>query len=606
VLPPEWDAHHRIPHANGGGTEITNGMALCRECHVRLHRSKTMIKPRKWQAEFLQKYRYHDQFCFLLEATPGSGKTIASALAFASDLENDVADFAIIVTPGTVIKGDSQSGFLGDWNKVGIQITTVLKDGQGCPTEFKGAVITYAQLPNIVPTLEIWARNGVRITTIGDEAHHGSLANKWGHAFQRLAQASIKVLLISGTPFRSDGEKIPFVDYDEKGHATAHHSYTYREAVRDNVCREIEFFTDDGLAEFVWRDEEATRIKLSDAKQDKDIAGASATIFRRHSDWLAKAIEKVSAAIDEDRTFDMDAAALVICKPGEENGGDEAGYSLRYLHQVEDLIRRLTGDEPVVVSYDDADANAKIEKFRKSTDRFMCAVRKVSEGVDIKRLRVGLLATAPGTELLFRQLVGRLVRVDDEKNPGTARMFMPKFAYLEEWAKRISDEAKAGIRDREKIPGEGGGRDREQSAFRAIHDEHIDGGGISDWGESFTASEINYAESVKADDTTLVSTPVTTIAHILRKINVEPDESAAPQEPLVIRKKKLRRKVVNAAQQLAYRRDPDNPDFSSVWVGIHNKFRVKNIDDLTDNHSIEVMEQVLAYVMQQLGVSRAA
>lgn len=38
VVDVEWHAHHIIPHAEGGETEIDNGQVLCVTCHKEVHR----------------------------------------------------------------------------------------------------------------------------------------------------------------------------------------------------------------------------------------------------------------------------------------------------------------------------------------------------------------------------------------------------------------------------------------------------------------------------------------------------------------------------------------------------------------------------------------
>ena len=35
----EWDAHHVVPYSQGGETKMHNAQALCRSCHVNVHRS---------------------------------------------------------------------------------------------------------------------------------------------------------------------------------------------------------------------------------------------------------------------------------------------------------------------------------------------------------------------------------------------------------------------------------------------------------------------------------------------------------------------------------------------------------------------------------------
>ena len=57
---------------------------------------------------------------------------------------------------------------------------------------------------------------------------------------------------------------------------------------------------------------------------------------------------------------------------------------------------------------DDPGASKKIEDFARRDDRWMVAVRMVSEGVDIPRLAVGVYATTISTPLFFAQAVGPL------------------------------------------------------------------------------------------------------------------------------------------------------------------------------------------------------
>jgi len=38
--PDHCDIHHVVPWEDRGGTDITNGLALCRRCHLQLHRRR--------------------------------------------------------------------------------------------------------------------------------------------------------------------------------------------------------------------------------------------------------------------------------------------------------------------------------------------------------------------------------------------------------------------------------------------------------------------------------------------------------------------------------------------------------------------------------------
>ena len=87
------------------------------------------------------------------------------------------------------------------------------------------------------------------------------------------------------------------------------------------------------------------------------------------------------------------------------------------------LLRGVTGTRPVVVLSDDPAASKKIAAFTASGDRWMVAVRMVSEGVDIPRLAVGVFATSVCTALFFAQAVGRFVRA--RRRGETASVFLP-------------------------------------------------------------------------------------------------------------------------------------------------------------------------------------
>jgi superfamily II DNA or RNA helicase len=77
---------------------------------------------------------------------------------------------------------------------------------------------------------------------------------------------------------------------------------------------------------------------------------------------------------------------------------------------------------------DDAAASRRIAEFTDSEDRWMVAVRMVSEGVDVPRLAVGVYATAISTPLFFAQAVGRFVR--SRRRGELATVFLPTVPIL--------------------------------------------------------------------------------------------------------------------------------------------------------------------------------
>src|SRR5262249_60086851 len=102
------------------------------------------------------------------------------------------------------------------------------------------------------------------------------------------------------------------------------------------------------------------------------------------------------------------------------------------------LLRDISGSRPVVVLSDDPGATRKIARFAASADRWMVAVRMVSEGVDIPRLAVGVYATSVGTALFFAQRVGRFVRA--RRRGETASVFLPSIPVLLGYAAELEAE----------------------------------------------------------------------------------------------------------------------------------------------------------------------
>ena len=135
------------------------------------------------------------------------------------------------------------------------------------------------------------------------------------------------------------------------------------------------------------------------------IAQAWRTALDPAGEWVSRVLEAADKRLTEVRRGMPDAGGLVIAGDHE----DARAYA--------GLLRGLTGKRPVVVLSDDKAASKKISSFAASDDRWMVAVRMVSEGVDIPRLAVGVYATSVSTALFFAQAVGRFVRARQRGRP---------------------------------------------------------------------------------------------------------------------------------------------------------------------------------------------
>ena len=595
VLGWSWEAHHIIRWADGGPTELNNGIALCGPCHKMMHGGFMTIEPRGWQRRALKNYRTHNGLCFLADATPGAGKTYFSAFCAQVEKEETPSIFTVIVVPTTALK----KSFLNSYHDVGISLTTVLKDGKGRPKEFGGAVITYQQLPNLISTFETWHALGQKMMFVFDEIHHASEDNKWGCAAESCGRMATKILAMTGTPFRSDGSKISFIHYDENNIAVSDASYNYREAVAQEDCREVFFMHDDGVAEYYKNEMDLergnlTKSQISQAKNGEEY-NVSKVIFKKDSEWLNKVLFKADQKLEQYRAVAPDAGGIIICRPGLDDNSD------RHLKPIADMMETMTGERPEIITHEDKDANTKIEKFRSSHKRWIISVRKISEGVDIKRLRVMAILSYPSTELLFRQLVGRVVRVVNKGQNENATVFIAKFPQLVEWAAKIMEEAAQGVKDRKKNKGKENGNGINGSFF-AKGCTHEHGGGTSIYGEQYNPIEITFAEHLKTNDPMLTSVSTAQVAHLCKKLGITPPEYEQATKPLHEQKMEKRKEISDLCNRIAYQKaEPgEKPDFAGVRKALNSILGVKNIDDLVDNHTIEKMDKAINVLWSML------
>src|SRR6185295_10263249 len=164
---------------------------------------------RGWQKDAYHEYFRLPRRDFLLVATPGAGKT-AYALTVAAELlaRREVA-FLTIVTPTEHLKHQWAAAAA----RFGIAIDSAYRNAQGrASADFAGVAVTYAQVA-AHPALHRQRTENRRTLVIFDEIHHAGDALSWGEAVRDAFGPARRRLALTGTPFRSDANPIPFVSY---------------------------------------------------------------------------------------------------------------------------------------------------------------------------------------------------------------------------------------------------------------------------------------------------------------------------------------------------------------------------------------------------------
>lgn len=445
-LARSWHADHIIPWSLGGKTDVENGQALCPTCNLKKgKKTKNMSeklgsnskKPRDWQLQAWDQYFRDNKSDWLLCATPGAGKTTWSLELARRLLDNGTIDRVVVVAPTQTIRDQWK-------NQTIVHLDWVQNEHGGLENsrDFEGIVLTYAQV-TAQPKLQRQGCERARTLVIFDEIHHAGFPNQaWGEQAKYAFERSIRRIALTGTPWRRPGYgKIAFVTYDAKGALHVDYAYEYGNAVRDSVCRSVEFRAYDGTVKYVSLEHCVPHTFVYSLEDEDDKTQVLRTLLKPDGEWIKSMLQmahtellNIRGGIDGEGAI-PDAKGLVIA----DNQSDARA--------IGKLIERLTHDRPEIIISDEPDAKQALERFKSGAGLWAIAVNQVSEGVDVPALYVGVYATRKKTPLIFRQIVGRFVRrrVDIQGQPRleedrSAVVFMPAVTTLKELAAAMEEE----------------------------------------------------------------------------------------------------------------------------------------------------------------------
>jgi superfamily II DNA or RNA helicase len=384
------------------------------------------VRLRQWQHTALTRFLSTQRPDFLAVATPGAGKTTFALTAVRVALA-ERGMRVIVVTPTAHLKTQ--------WAQAAARLQLHLDpawsaaDG-ALPTDMHGVVTTYQQVAMNPTALR---RLAAQAFVILDEVHHGGQERAWGDALQEAFGVAARRLSLSGTPFRSDTRAIPFVRY-ETDEAVPDFEYTYGDALRDGgVVRPIYFPAVGGEMEWSAPDGRLYAASFEDPLTTALANQRLRTALSLEGDWLPSVLRDAVDRLRTVRRVQPNAGGLVIATDQEHARG------------IADLLSWRFHVSASVVTSDDPSASERISDFASGTSDWLVAVRMVSEGVDIPRLRVGVFATATTTDLFFRQAVGRFVRWVSGVRDQRAWLYVPDDVRLRVWASLITEQRRHSL-----------------------------------------------------------------------------------------------------------------------------------------------------------------
>ncbi|MFJ8832430.1 DEAD/DEAH box helicase [Micromonospora aurantiaca] len=372
---------------------------------------------RAWQRKALVEYLRRRTEDFTAVATPGAGKTTFALRIAAELLADGTVEAVTVVAPTEHLKTQWAQAAA----RVGIQLDAAFRNADlHSAADFHGAVVTYAQV-GMAPQVHRRRTMTRRTLVILDEIHHAGDSRTWGDGVKAAFEPAVRRLMLTGTPFRSDDNPIPFVSYERGGdgllRSRADSVYGYSDALREGVVRPVLFLAYSGETRWRTNAGEELAARLGEPMTQDLIAQAWRTALDPAGDWMPQVLRAADARLSVLRANGMpDAGGLVIASDQQ------------VARSYAKLLEQVTGEKAAVVLSDDQGASARIATFAASRQRWLVAVRMVSEGVDIPRLAVGVYATSASTPLYFAQAIGRFVRA--RRSGETASVFLPSVPHL--------------------------------------------------------------------------------------------------------------------------------------------------------------------------------
>ncbi|MEU8678402.1 DEAD/DEAH box helicase [Streptomyces sp. NPDC048560] len=397
----------------------------------------TAGKLRAWQQGAMERYIQEQPRDFLAVATPGAGKTTFALTLASWLLHHHVVQQITVVAPTEHLKKQWAEAAA----RIGIKLDPEYSAGP-VSKEYHGVAVTYAGV-GVRPMLHRNRCEQRKTLVILDEIHHAGDSKSWGEACQEAFDPATRRLALTGTPFRSDTNPIPFVAYEEGNdgirRSSADYTYGYGNALADGVVRPVIFLSYSGNMR--WRTKAGDEIaaRLGEPMTRDAIGQAWRTALSPTGDWIPNVLSAADKRLTEVRKGIPDAGGLVIATDQES------------AREYAKILKKVTGEKPTVVLSDEKAASKKIDQFTDDGSRWMVAVRMVSEGVDVPRLAVGVYATTISTPLFFAQAVGRFVR--SRRRGETASVFVPTIPMLLDFANEMEVE-RDHVLDKPKKAGE--------------------------------------------------------------------------------------------------------------------------------------------------------
>ena len=381
------------------------------------------MKLRKWQFECVNKAIEHyisGITHFLALATPGSGKTLMASELADQLLKKNLVDLIICFSPSSIVSQDFTESLQ-------LKINERFDGLMGA----RGRSLTYQNLQYL--DINFWKLfEKYRVFVIFDEIHHcaGSNidnANAWGEQIILNIQDKAQfTLALTGTPWRSDAAPIVLSNYMHPSNKiSCDYVYGLAEAIQDNVCRIPQIIAIDNNNISVVDDEGTKTFNSFKCLLSQSVIPYQEII--ENEKVIKYVISSAHKELTLIRATNPNAAGLIVAS------------SVEHARQISTLMEACFYEDTVVVTYRESEPTSIIQQFRNTQTKWIISVGMISEGTNIPRLQVCCHLTNIKTEMHFRQILGRILRMTGSKNQ-EAILYMPAEPKLLEYAYRVKQD----------------------------------------------------------------------------------------------------------------------------------------------------------------------
>ncbi len=376
------------------------------------------MRLRNWQADCSQKAVAHfknGSSNFFLVSPPGTGKSVTVAEIAAQLYEEGLADLILCISPSAEIR----DGLYRTFNK---RMPESFHKGLGTV----GESITYQRLLSLDANFLAAARNK-RLLVICDEIHHcsgggDSIPNAWGRKMlEHILELATYTVCMSGTPWRTDQLPIALAKYDQES-LVVNYQYTLLRAVEEQVCRQ---------PVLCLLDNDDCRVDEKNYPSINEALAKTDLMYRQiiENDPAIKHLLRLSIGkLNEIRAHTPDAAGLVVA------------HSIEHAHRIKRMLEQTFNQSVQLVSYREKNPQRIIEQFRHGQTQWIVSIGMISEGTDIPRLFVCCHITTIRTELYFRQVLGRVLRLRVQDQSAEGYLFTFAEPQLKCFSNRIQSE----------------------------------------------------------------------------------------------------------------------------------------------------------------------